>query len=75
MIKTQGFTKTQTNQLITIVGEVVEKKLDTKLKPIHKKIDKLQGDLDTAIKFFDRITLDHDIRINKIENHLHLQLN
>lgn len=75
-------TKTDLNQIRTVVDEVVdtklEEKLDKKLKPIHKrldsmektlnkKIDTVQKTLNTTIKYFDTVTTDHETRIKRVE--------
>lgn len=36
------------------ISGLLDKKLKVELKPIHKKLDKLQDDLNTTISFFDR---------------------
>lgn len=66
MNKPAGFNKAQIQQL----EEVLDKKFKIELKPIHKKLNKLQDDLDTTINFFDRITVDHEVRIKNLENHV-----
>lgn len=66
MNKPAGFNKAQIQQF----EEVLDKKFKVELKPIHKKLDKLQDDLNTTINFFDRITIDHEVRIKKIENRI-----
>ena len=50
----------------------MDNKLETKLKPIHKKLNKLQRDLDATISLFDRDIVNHKHRIDRIEDHLHL---
>mgnify|MGYP001596959300 CR=1 FL=1 len=70
MNKPAGFNTTQIKQLTDIVSEVVDIKLDNKLKPIVKRLDKIQNDLNTTINFFDRITIDHEVRIKQIENRI-----
>lgn len=61
-----GFSKTQIQQL----NEVLDTKFKKELKPIHKKLDKLQKGLDVAVTFFDTVTINHAKRITKIENNL-----
>ena len=62
-----GFNDTQIKQLTNIVGGVIDSKLKIELKPIHKKLNKLQSDLTTTIGFFDHITIDHAKRLEKVE--------
>ncbi|EKD53094.1 MAG: hypothetical protein ACD_61C00157G0002 [uncultured bacterium] len=52
--------------------EKLEQKLEEKLKPIHKKLNKIQKDLDGTIDFFDHEYMGHEKRITKIEAHLQL---
>ncbi len=79
--------KSDLHQIKEIVEEVVERKLeeklgqrfaeqenrlDQKLKPIHKKLNKLQKDLDITIRSLDNDHLKNRQRIERIENHLQL---
>lgn len=60
------------------IGELIDSKLDTKLretfqrelKPINKALKKLDKDLGTINDFYDREVLDLDKRVIEIERHL-----
>jgi len=60
--------KSDLQQIKVAVEEVVEQKL----KPVHKKLNKLQKDLDITIRSFDNDHLKNRNRIEIIENHLGL---
>jgi len=49
-----------------------ESLFDRKLKPIHRKLDRLQKDLTTTIDFFDHEVIDLKTRMDRVENHLQL---
>ncbi len=70
-MKVNGFNDKQKQELAEIVGSAVDNRLESKLKselkPIHKKLDKLQKDLSTTIRFFDNVTIDHAKRLEKVE--------
>jgi hypothetical protein len=65
-------TQNDLKQIRGVVEDVLEVKLDEKLKPIHKKLDKLQKDLGATNKYFDDIAIKHEKRFDRIENQLHL---
>jgi ppGpp synthetase/RelA/SpoT-type nucleotidyltranferase len=59
--------------------ENFDKKFDEKIKPINKEIkginkrlDKIQKDLSTTINYFDHNFINHEHRLQKIENNLKL---
>lgn len=60
------------------IGELIDSKLDSKLKetfsrelkPIKKALKKLDGDLAAINRFYDREVLDLDKRVTKVEKHL-----
>lgn len=75
MITDQEFSKLRTiirEEVELVVEEKLEQKLEEKLKPIHKKLNKMQKDLDGTINFFDHEYMGHEKRISKIETHLQL---
>ncbi len=75
MITDQEFSKLRTiirEEVELVVEEKLEQKLEEKLKPIHKKLNKIQKDLDGTIDFFDHEYMGHEKRITKIEAHLQL---
>jgi|SRR3989344_1083907 len=53
-------------QVPPIVNDIVEKKLT----PIKKDIQGIRKDIKFIINFFDREYLDHEKRLDKVENHL-----
>ena len=50
----------------------LDQKLDEKLKPIHRKLNKLEKDLQATNHFFDNEYLGHERRITRIETHLNI---
>lgn len=61
------------------IGEVVDQRFDEKLEPIKKDIKslkngqkKLRKDLSLVLKYSDGASANHEKRITRIEDHLHL---
>ncbi len=54
------------------LDQKLEQKLDKKLKPIHKKLNKLQRDLTSTIRFFDNEHTNLAMRVRTIEDHLQM---
>lgn len=52
-----------TKEDLTAIGELI----DNKLTPVHQKLNKLQNDLTTTIRFFDEGHIDHEKRIVQLE--------
>ncbi len=52
----------------------LEDKFDKKLKPIHRKLNKLQKDLTATIDFFDNDVTDLKTRMDQVESNLHSHL-
>ena len=52
--------------------EKLDKKLDEKLTPIHKKLNKIERDLKATNHYFDNRVIGHEKRITKIEAHLNI---
>lgn len=52
-----------TKKDLVAIGELI----DNKLTPVHKKLNKLQNDLTTTIRFFDEGHIDHEKRIKQLE--------
>ena len=50
----------------------LEQKFEEKLKPIHKKLNKLQSDMDLIARSADRDITNTMHRVDKIEKHLGL---
>ena len=50
----------------------LNEKLDIKLKPIHRKLNKLQKDLTSTIRFFDNEHTNLATRVRKIEDNLQM---
>lgn len=63
-------TKQDLTQIKDVVREVVKDEITKELKPIHKKLNKLEKKIDTTINFFDHEVLSDRKRIDRIENHL-----
>lgn len=47
----------------------LEEKFNQKLKPIKREIKKINDKIDTTIRFFDRSTIDHEKRLDHLEQH------
>lgn len=47
--------------------------LDKKLNPINKRLNRIQSDLDTAIRLLDKDIIDHRKRIERLEENSKLQ--
>jgi biotin-(acetyl-CoA carboxylase) ligase len=54
------------------LNEKLDTVLDKKLKPIHRKLNKLQRDLTSTIRFFDNEHTNLATRVRKIEDHLQM---
>lgn len=54
------------------IGELIDTKLESKLKPIKKTLREMNDKLDTTIRFFDSSTVSHEKRITRVEKHLNL---
>ncbi|MDO8609861.1 MAG: hypothetical protein Q7R95_04890 [bacterium] len=52
--------------------EKFESKIVKELKPMKRDINKIKKDLEATIRFFDSDIVNHDKRIVRIEQHLHL---
>lgn len=48
------------------------KKIQLLLKPIKKEVKAINKKLDIAIRYFDRVTTDHEERIRRVEGQLKL---
>lgn len=59
-------------QIKTIVENVLEQKLEKKLKPIHKKLNKLQEGQNIVLKYVDEQDTLLEKRVDRIEDHLHI---
>lgn len=59
-------------QIKTIVENVLEQKLEKKLKPIHKKLNKLQEGQNIILKYVDEQDTLLEKRVDRIEDHLHI---
>ena len=49
--------------------EKFEQKFEQKFKPIRRDMRKIKKTLDEAISFFDREIIDHNHRLDRLENH------
>lgn len=60
-----------TKEDLNAIGELIDTKIHTTLRkelmPIHKKLNKLQNDLVSTIRFFDEGHIDHEKRIVQLE--------
>ncbi len=60
-----------TKEDLNAIGELIDTKIHTTLRkelvPIHKKLNKLQNDLTSTIRFFDEGHIDHEKRIKQLE--------
>jgi predicted mannosyl-3-phosphoglycerate phosphatase (HAD superfamily) len=54
------------------ITNIIKTEINSVLKPINKKLRKIESKLDLAIDYFDTKTLNHEKRINRVESHLHL---
>jgi len=61
-------TKTDLNQ----IGQVVDEKLDKKLKPIKKDLKYLKKTLDIVVENYDENDVRLERKIKKIETHIGL---
>lgn len=78
MLTTQDLSQIRTllkEEIKLEVGTVVKKIVREELKPVNKKLNKIDKDLKTTINFFDNELLGHDKRISKIEAHIGLSPN
>lgn len=66
MATKKGFTYIQKQELSSV--------FDEKLKPIKKDLHKIKSDLNTIVNHFDKRLINHDIRLEKVEKHLGLQI-
>ncbi len=56
-----------TKEDLTAIGELIDLRLNKGLQPIHRKLNKLQNDLTTTIRFFDEGHIGHEKRIVQLE--------
>lgn len=61
-------TKTDLSQ----IGNVIDEKLDSKLKPIKKNLRYLKKTVDLIVKNYDEGDVKLDRRVRKIEEHIGL---
>jgi hypothetical protein len=61
-----------TKQDLNAIGEIVDIKLEKRLKPIQQDIKKLRKDLDKTIDFFDKANLSTRKGVNKTRKDLGL---
>lgn len=57
---------------LNAIGEILDTKLEKRLKPIEKDIKKLRNDLTTTINFFDKRDIEHKKNIDKTRSELGL---
>jgi hypothetical protein len=65
-------TKIDLSQISKII-KASEERLDSKIEKLDKKINKIDGKLDYAINFLDRDYIKLLHRVERIEQHLHLE--
>ncbi len=72
-----------TNQDLKKIGELIDgrldaklgpglEKIDEKLVPIHKKLDRIDKKLTVFVDEMDRRSIDHEKRLDRIDTHLKL---
>lgn len=54
------------------IGEVIDTKLDTKLKPIKKDLTHIKKTVNLIVKNYDEADIKLERRVKKIETHLGL---
>lgn len=57
------------NILDTKLEEKLESKFEEKLKPVYRKLDKLDKKIDLISKTLDRDIVSHGTRIRRLEDH------
>ena len=65
-------TNDEFSKLRSIIKEEANTALEEKLKPIHKKLNKIDRDLKATNHYFDGRIIGHEKRITKIESHLNI---
>ena len=56
-----------TREDLAAIEHIFEEKIDKKLTPVHKKLNKLQKDLNMVIGVFDSDIVDLQKRMDKVE--------
>ena len=52
--------------------QAIDGLIDKRIKPVHKKLNKLQKDMDTVVRVFDSNIVDLEKRIDKIETTIYM---
>jgi len=56
------------------IGEVVDQKIEKRLKPIKEDISQIRKDIKSIVNFFDREYLELRKRVERIETHLKISV-
>lgn len=57
---------------IASIDKLLDKKLDSKLKPLKDDVTQIRKDIKTIVNFFDKEYLELRERVERIEQHLNL---
>jgi len=60
-----------TNTDLSKIRAIVSEEAEVKLKPVNKQLDRIEKKLIVSFDHLDRRLIDHDKRLDRVDNHLH----